>query len=135
LIYKLFHTLNLQAKKRNLSPNTDLNWVEKSKQYMHTHYTENISVKDVANYIGFHRSHFTSSFVNEVGISPIKYLLKLKMEKASKLLSKDTYTITEIAYSLGYSDLYSFSRAFKNYYGSSPKQYEKTKNMTSKKGR
>lgn len=90
---------------------------------MDMHFTEDISVKDVAKYIGIHRSYFTTSFVKDMGITPVQYLIKLKMDRALEMLAEQSHTITEIAYSLGYSDLYSFSRAFKNYHGISPKQY------------
>src|SRR5690606_37221192 len=77
----------------------------------------------VAKYIGVHRSHFTKEFVNEFGITPVQYLLSLKMNRAKEMLSEKSFSITEIAYSLGYSDLYSFSRAFKNFFGVSPTKY------------
>ena len=45
------------------------------------------------------------------------------MKQAAKMIEEERFNITEIALSLGYSDLYSFSKAFKNYYGVSPKHY------------
>lgn len=123
IIYKLFHHLTVQSKRKNLTITTPTSWVQKCKEYMDIHFAENISVNDVAKYVGIHRSHFTTSFVNEVGVTPIKYLLSLKMNRALQLISEGTHTITEIALSLGYSDLYSFSRAFKNYFNVSPTQY------------
>lgn len=126
IIYKLFYHISLQTKERNLTPVTTINWIQESKKYMDMHFADDITVKDVAKYAGIHRSHFTTSFVKEVGITPLQYLLTLKMNRASQMISEHSYTITEIAYSLGYSDLYSFSRAFKNYYKVSPKQYLKS---------
>lgn len=123
VIYKLFHGLSIQSKQKNLTPTTPRNWLQKSQEYMDMHFAENISIKDVAKYVGIHRSYFTASFVNEVGVTPGKYLLSLKMNRAIELISEKTHTITEIALSLGYSDLYSFSRAFKNHYNVSPNQY------------
>lgn len=122
-IFKLLHHLSVEASSRKLSTITPVNWIQKSKQYMDTHYTEDITVRDVAKYIGVHRSHFTKEFVNEFGITPVQYLLSLKMNRAKEMLSEKSFSITEIAYSLGYSDLYSFSRAFKNFFGVSPTKY------------
>lgn len=123
IIYKLFYHLSTQAKRKNITPNQPTNWLQKSKEYMDMFFAENISVKDVAQYVGIHRSYLTSSFVKKEGVTPSKYILSLKMNKAVKLMAEDTFTITEIALSLGYSDLYSFSRAFKNYYNVSPNKY------------
>ncbi|MEK3888190.1 helix-turn-helix transcriptional regulator [Bacillus sp. FSL K6-3431] len=123
IMYKLFHSLSVQSKQKDLTPTPPRNWLQKSQEYMNMHFAENVSVKDVAKYVGIHRSYFTDSFVNEVGVTPGKYLLSLKMNRALELISEKAHTITEIALSLGYSDLYSFSRAFKNYYDVSPNQY------------
>ncbi|MGP4041079.1 AraC family transcriptional regulator [Gracilibacillus sp. D59] len=128
LIYKLFHFLIEQASESNLTPNISSDWIEKSKQYMQTHFTEGLTVKDVADYVGFHRSHFTTAFSKEVGSSPVQYLVSLKMKLSTELMSDPTISITEVAYSIGYPDLYAFSRAFKNYYGISPKNYIKKQN-------
>jgi AraC-like DNA-binding protein len=47
------------------------------------------------------------------------------MEKAAELLLKKTGNITEIAYSVGISNASGFSRAFREYYGVSPKKYSR----------
>lgn len=123
LIYKLFHTLSIRANDKNLTPITSGKWIQRSKHYMDMHFADGITVNDVAKYIGIHRSHFTTRFTSEIGVSPSHYLLALKMKKASAMISAHAFTITEIAYSLGYSDLYSFSKVFKKYHGVSPKQF------------
>lgn len=129
LIYKLFHSLSIRAKEKNLSPVTSGKWIQRSKQYMDMHFADGITVNDVAKYIGIHRSHFTTRFTSEIGVSPSHYLLALKMKKAVAMISDHTFTITEIAYSLGYSDLYSFSKVFKKYHGVSPKQFSEEKHL------
>lgn len=124
LIYKLFYHLSNSAIEKNLVKKiTSTNWLKRSIEYMKTHYAEGISVSDVAKYAGLHRSYFTDSFMKEMNTTPVQYLLSLKMNKASKMLKSTKYTITDIALSIGYSDLYSFSRAYKKYYGVSPKQF------------
>lgn len=130
LIYMLFDYLANEAIEKNLIEKINsTNWLRKSIEYMDIHYAEGISVAEITKYIGLHRSYFTSSFTEKMGISPFQYLLSLKMNKASQMLKKKNkdFSITEIALSLGYSDLYSFSRAFKNYYGISPKEFTNKK--------
>ncbi|QGH33536.1 AraC family transcriptional regulator [Gracilibacillus salitolerans] len=123
MIYKLFHHLSIRAKELNISSASATDWLQRSKEYMNMHFAENISVTDVSEYIGLNRSHFTTSFTEKTGQTPSRYILHLKMNKALELLAEQAYTITEMALTLGYSDLYSFSRAFKNYFGISPNQY------------
>lgn len=56
----------------------------------------------------------------------MKYLQQIRMDKARKLLMDTNASITEIALSLGYPNLYSFTRAFKLYFKESPVTLRKT---------
>jgi len=124
LIYKLFYHLANSAIEKNLVKVIDSsNWFKRSIEYMNTHYAEGISVSDVAKYVGLHRSYFTDAFMKEMNTTPMQYLLSLKMNKAAQMLINTKSPITDIALSIGYSDLYSFSRAFKRAFGLPPKQF------------
>ena len=98
-------------------------WLDKSLEYIELHSAEGISVQDVAAYAGVNRTYFSTYFAKHVGISPIEYLTQVRMDKAISLLQQSTATITEIAYSLGYPNLFAFTRAFKNYTSMSPTAY------------
>jgi AraC-like DNA-binding protein len=98
-------------------------WIRESEIFMDTHFTEKISVQDVADYVGIHRSHFTDAFTKQLGISPGQYLQQLRLGKGKQMLEETIVPITEIALSLGYSELFAFTRAFRNYYGMSPSHY------------
>ncbi|MCM3783819.1 AraC family transcriptional regulator [Neobacillus mesonae] len=119
MLYRLFELLSRPL------PNVpeDKNWLNACLQYMETHYTEGITVADIAHFSGMHRSHLSSRFKHHFGISPRQYLTKLKMERAGEMLHSRTLSITDISLSLGYTDLYTFSRAFCTYYGMSPSSY------------
>ena len=55
---------------------------------------------------------------------PMQYVNKIRMEKAIEMLDSDYGTITNLAESLGYQNVYHFSSVFKKYYGLSPLQYK-----------
>lgn len=95
-------------------------WIEECKEYMELHASEGITVQQVAAFAGLHRSYFTQTFANRVGMPPMKYIQKIRMDKAKRLLKETNASITEIALSLGYPNLYAFTRAFKMYYQVSP---------------
>ncbi|WP_331281712.1 AraC family transcriptional regulator [Paenibacillus sp. FSL P4-0081] len=95
-------------------------WVSECMEFMNLHATEGISVQQVASYAGVHRSYFTSAFTSQTGVSPQKYIQNIRMGKAKRLLAETDASITEIALSLGYPNLYTFTRAFKSYYKTSP---------------
>lgn len=122
-LYQFFVSLSLQAGGQSKTADT-ANWLERSIQYMNTHYTENIAVANVAEVAGVHRSHLYQECTRLLGCSPMQYIIKLRMEKGRELLRDTRFSVTEIALSVGYPDLFSFSRAFSKYYGMSPTQYQ-----------
>ncbi|WP_239627240.1 AraC family transcriptional regulator [Paenibacillus sp. H1-7] len=125
LLYQLFDQLD--PRKDNHAPQRDTQkeWIRKSLDYMNTHYSENIDVNHIAKLVGIHRTYFSKVFTEHLGITPLKYLLKLKMNKAMQLLKETPLTVTEIALSLSYSDTASFSRSFSLYFGNPPTHYRK----------
>lgn len=122
-LYQLFEALSSKAVEHPAGKGSS-DWLERCIQYMDTHYMEGITVADVVEVAGVHRSHLYQECSRSLGLSPMQYLIKLRMEKSGKLLKDSELNVTEIALSVGYPDLFSFSRAFSKYYGISPKQYQ-----------
>ncbi|WP_409343840.1 AraC family transcriptional regulator [Paenibacillus sp. MBLB4367] len=100
-------------------------WLDKSVEFIHTHVFEGVSVEDAAHYVGVHRSYFSGVFAERMGVSPIQYMQRLKMDKSALLLHETDKPVTEIALSVGYPDLYAFTRAFTAYFGMSPTKYRR----------
>lgn len=119
MLYRLFEMLSRPLPEVA----EDKDWLNACLQYMETHYAEGITVADIAQFAGMHRSHLSSRFKHSFGMSPREYLIKLKMERAGEMLRSRTLSVTDISLSLGYTDLYTFSRAFSTYYGMSPSNY------------
>ncbi|TCN01076.1 iron complex transport system substrate-binding protein [Paenibacillus sp. BK033] len=65
-------------------------------------------------------------FNGQKQLGPMEYVIKVRMSHAAELLRHTDATIQEIALSIGYRDLYYFSRAFKNYYGIAPQDFRRT---------
>jgi AraC-like DNA-binding protein len=95
-------------------------WIRECEEYMELHASEGITVQQVADFAGVHRSYFTQVFTARTGMPPMKYLQMIRMEKARRLLIDTDATVTEIGLSLGYPNLYTFTRAFKIYFKQSP---------------
>ncbi|GIP33244.1 AraC family transcriptional regulator [Paenibacillus sp. J2TS4] len=122
-IYQLFS--QLAVRQANSPPVKRSAWVQQSVDFMNLHFAEGITIQDAANYAGVHRSHFSTVFTEQMGVPPLRYLQKLKMDKAARLLQDTSLPITEIALSTGYPDLFSFSKAFAKYFGQPPSHYRK----------
>ena len=93
--------------------------------YIAKNYNKKISNEDLSAVTGLSTVYFRKIFKEVMGISPINYLQSVKMKKAADMLKSDYSSITDIAVSLGYNDIYEFSRSFKKYSGISPLQYAK----------
>ncbi|ANS73867.1 AraC family transcriptional regulator [Paenibacillus yonginensis] len=95
-------------------------WIRECIAFMDLHATEGITVQQVAAFAGVHRSYFSNVFTSQIGVPPQKFLQKIRMEKAKRLVIETDASVTEIALSLGYPNLYTFTRAFKMYYKMPP---------------
>lgn len=98
-------------------------YLEKSIEFIENNYSYDIRVSDLANYIGINRSYLTHIFKKNINMSPQKYLINYKMDKACALLKNTHLPIKAIAKSVGYSDSLTFSKVFKKVIGNTPTKY------------
>lgn len=98
-------------------------YVKAAVDFIAKKYMSKIKIDDIADFIGISRSHLTGSFKKEMGVSPQEYLINFRLEKAASLLRTTKEQINIISYQCGYEDSLSFSKAFKQKYGMSPKAY------------
>ncbi|WP_248927154.1 AraC family transcriptional regulator [Paenibacillus hamazuiensis] len=100
-------------------------YVHRCLDFLHSHYGENITVRQLASMIGLDRKYLSAIFKEATGRSPQQYLLFYRMERACEQLKKGTLTVAEIARSVGYQDALLFSKMFKKMSGFSPREYRK----------
>ena len=91
--------------------------------YVSWHIEEKLRISDIAAYFGYNEKYFTTLFKKYAGITLKQHLLQSKMELAKSNLSETNHTISQIAYSLGFSDGHNFSNAFHKVTGLSPSEY------------
>ncbi|MCJ8013261.1 AraC family transcriptional regulator [Paenibacillus sp. KQZ6P-2] len=124
--YHLFEELEHEPAAGTLgAAPSEEHWVDEALRFFQLHYTETLRVETVAGMFGLHRSHFSHVFAQKVGVSPQQYVQRLRLTRAGELLMDVSLQIGEIASSVGYPDLYTFSRAFKRYHGCSPSDYRR----------
>lgn len=97
--------------------------VDKAIRWLTLQYARPLTINELANDIGYHRTHFSKLFKEHTGRTPSQFLLKIRMERAAVLLKQSEMTIQQIASSVGYSDALYFSRQFKQWYGVAPSAY------------
>nr|WP_090111008.1 AraC family transcriptional regulator [Cohnella sp. OV330] len=125
MVCELFAGLILD--KTPMETEAQTGWIRECLDFIELHATEGISVQQVAAFAGVHRSYFSNVFAEQVGMPPMKYIQRIRMEKARLLLTETDATITEVALSLGYPNLYTFTRAFKGYYRVPPLSVRSTR--------
>jgi two-component system, response regulator YesN len=103
--------------------------IKKILDYIHEHFSEPITLTDVAQHFHFNPSYLSSYFSNHTHEGFNEYLNKVRIEEASKLLVQRTDTISEISVKVGYSDHSYFCKVFKKIKGLSPSQYRRTQYM------
>lgn len=86
---------------------------------------ENIKVENVANELCVSYAWFRKAFKSYTGIAPNQYLIQLRIEKAKMLLSNQSSSIKEIAFTLNFESVFYFSKLFKEKTGLSPNLYRK----------
>ncbi len=98
------------------------------KNFIYQHFNQKITLDQLATYTGISKYHFSRLFKLCFQESPQELQEKLRMDKAIELLQNNTMQLNTIAYDLGYHDLASFSKKFKNYYDISPSERRKMTN-------
>ena len=86
-------------------------------------YQEDISLQSIAEEVYLSPSYLSYLFKKEVGVSLIKYITMIRLDKAKELLRSGNMRISDIAAKVGYQNYSYFNIAFKNNVGESPAQY------------
>lgn len=98
-------------------------YVHKTIEFMLNNYSHEITICDVANYVGLDRSYFFAIFKELMQLSPKEFLTELRVKRAKELMLSTGLNFYEIAFSVGYKDPFLFSKTIKKYTGLSPSQF------------
>jgi AraC-like DNA-binding protein len=80
------------------------------------------TVAELAQRASLSRAQFTRRFIAYTGLSPARYVVKARIERARRLLIETDSSVTEVASTLGYTDIAHFSRQYKQHTGHSPRE-------------
>ncbi|MNO45046.1 Arabinose operon regulatory protein [compost metagenome] len=92
--------------------------------YMAAQYAHPVSIEQMCASLGYNRAYLSRIFKQETGLSPVTYLLKLRIEKSRQLLrERPELSVEQVAASVGLTDALYFSRQFKRICSQSPTAY------------
>lgn len=98
-------------------------YIKESIAFIEENFQNDISVEDIAAACGLNRSYFGKIFHENMGKTPQEFLISYRMTKATELLKLTELSIADIGNVVGYPNQLHFSRAFKNVYQVSPRQW------------
>ena len=115
----------LSAETKSYSSSEKRRKIAPALEYISLHYKEKITNDNLAEVSKISNVYFRKIFTEIMGMSPITYINNFKISKAKEMLKSDYGSLTDLALSLGYPNLYTFSRDFKKYVGVSPTKFAK----------
>ncbi len=96
-----------------------------SLRYIHDHYNSEIRIPELAKMENLSNSRYVARFTSAVGMSPMQYIVELRLRYACDLLENTDMSIKEVASLSGYDDPHFFSKLFKKHIGLSPSEHRK----------
>ena len=100
--------------------------------YIHTHYADELSLKDIADAGMMSIAQCNRCFNKMLNVTPYEYLIQYRLQKATNLLKDATLNVTEISEQVGFNNVTHFIQAFKKVYGISPKKYRMMEDQNEK---
>jgi len=95
-----------------------------AKAFMQDQWQADLTLHEIARHACLSPYHFHRSFREAFGLSPMKWFRQLKLENAKKMLAGKKMTVTEVALTCGFADVFSFSKAFKREWGLNPSEVQ-----------
>ena len=106
-------------------------YMREALNYIEGNYMHDISIEEIADASGLNRSYFSRIFKETFSLSPQRFLLQYRMNKAAELLKYSQLPINAVSSSVGYENQLHFSRAFRNVFNISPSEYRGTHHVQS----
>lgn len=125
LIYQIY---KLQPQYKTGLSNTAIRNEQRIKTmitFIEEHFQTNITLQDIANSAYISKSESIRCFNNLIKRTPIQFLKEYRLQKAEKLIVSTDMSISDIAYSCGFTEMSYFTRSFRKLYKETPTQYRK----------
>ena len=123
LLYNILFDLRKEYELGYITKDT-ISLIKPAIDYIHAEYTnDNIEISHLAELCNISEAYFRRIFLKNFGISPVKFINNLKIDRAKELIASGLYTISEVAVASGFHDDSYFSRKFKEATGMPPSEY------------
>ena len=126
LVYEMLLTLfSTDERHTTYTPAKKIAKIQPAIDYLNEHYAEELSNEFLSSLTSVSTVYFRKIFTSVFGTSPIHYLHETRIKKAKEMLESDYGTLSDVAVSVGYPNVFHFSKMFKKITGTSPGNYAK----------
>lgn len=130
---EVFMLMSRQLAEQSLHISNSYNEIELAVAYFNENYHERIIIEDYAASRNMSKGWFIRSFKARMNMTPVQYLLSIRLANAQTLLEQTDYSISKIAAMVGYDNPLYFTRRFSIAYGMSPSDYRKKYSISAEK--
>nr|WP_221380638.1 AraC family transcriptional regulator [Actinoplanes polyasparticus] len=99
--------------------------VDRITEYMRAKIAENVTIEELAAIVNVSKFHFIRVFGSTTGLTPYRYLRRMRLQAGAELLHGTSYSVAQIAPMCGYRSARQFATAFRTEYGRSPTDYRR----------
>lgn len=103
--------------------------------FMEEHYGEPVTLAEMARVAGLSRMHFAAQFRISTGAKPHEYLLRLRVERAQKLMIESDEPLAQVAFSVGFQTQAHFTTVFRRFASTTPHRWRSERMARTQRGR
>ena len=123
IIYLMSKHLDLIESNTSTKKLRDSQRMKNMLQYIDEHYSDNITINEIAESVSLSVSECLRCFHRNIGTTPIQYLKSFRIKKAAELLTNTDMKIVDVGIVCGFQDMSYFAKTFRNIYGCTPSKY------------
>jgi AraC-like DNA-binding protein len=120
---KIFELLSLFSNKETQAGDNTAEYVRNAINHVHLNYRSKLRVEDLAKTLNLDRAYFGRLFRKHTGKTPRRYIVEYRLKKAAELMVCQNMLSSDAAREVGYTDIFNFSKMFKQHYGVPPSMY------------
>lgn len=128
-LYLLMRYFPNESANKTIAGVKSLPFISDALSYMEAHFSENLSLEQVAKSVNIEAGYFSRVFKKYVGLNFVAYRNLIRLKNAITLLQETDTSITDIAFGCGFQNIRTFNRVFAQYTQKSPIEFRKNKEL------